>query len=179
MRRDRHTGSRSLFSIAGWLFSDLLLALAVIFISANTIGAKPIKAVKPTPTLPVTVTPQVTPQVTPILELHYSRFILQINNPDKFLQNDNNEIKQFRQQVMGERKLQGRLAGLVVAYGGAPTTDQIPNAILIAKKVIAVLQSLEHDDNYLVFSNTSYYDPLYILGGKATTATIDVYLFAK
>lgn len=173
MRR-RRADSRSLFSIAGWLFADLLLAMAVIFISANTIAARPVKTVKPVAKPTITVTPQ----VTPILELHYSRFVLQITNPDKLLHNDSGAIKQIKLEVMAQHQLQGRQAGLVIAYGGAPTTDQIQNAFKIARKVISVLQSLKQD-NYFVFSNTSYYDPLYILDGKATTATIDVYLFAK
>lgn len=174
MYRHRHAGSRSLFSIAGWLFADLLLALAVIFISANTLGTRPVRVVKPATPIPITVTPQ----ITPILELHHQRLILYITDPKKLIGDDTNTIEQLKQQVIAEPVLQGRLAGLVIVYGGAPTTSQIHNAVLIAKKVMVALQSLT-SDNYSVFSNTSYYDPLYLLGGKNTIVTIDVYLFAR
>jgi hypothetical protein len=174
MRRHRYTGSRSLFSIAGWLFADLLLALAVIFISANTLGARPVKAVRPATPQPSTVTPQ----VTPVLELHFHRFVLHIANPIRLLADDSTAIAQLKEQVTNEPELQGRQAGLVIAYGGAPSSGQIRNARNIANKVMAVLQSLQ-SNNYFVFAHTSYYDALYLLGYQPTTAKIDVYLFAK
>jgi hypothetical protein len=174
MRRHRHTGSRSLFSIAGWLFADLLLALAVIFISANTLGASPVKAVKPAPPLPRTLTPQ----VTPVLELQFYRFKLDIAKPAMLLHGDPTALAQLKQQIIAEPRLQGRQAGLVIAYGGAPIPGQIGNARNIAKKVMKVLQSLQSDD-YFVFAHTSYYDALYRLGYQPTLAVIDVYLFAK
>lgn len=175
MGRHRRSGQRSLFSIAGWLFADLLLALAVIFISANTIGAKPPVLARLTPTPVPTATP--VPIATPVLELRYLRLSLPVD-PDGLLAGKPAATKQLKDEVKHQSKLQGRSAGLVIVYGGAPTVGMIPRAEDIARKVMSVLRSLGRDDQF-VFFQTSYYDPLYLFGGPDTTAVIDVYLFSQ
>jgi hypothetical protein len=173
MHRYRRVGQRSLFSIAGWLFADLLLALAVIFISANTIGTRPLVAKRSTPTPPQLPTP--TPTPLPSLERTHLRYTLTID-PTGLLGNDSAAIAQVKQQIKSKAELQGRSAGLVIAYGGAPSVDQIEHAQAIATKVMSVLRDMGKHDHF-VFFTTSYYDPLYLLYTLDTVAVIDVYLF--
>jgi hypothetical protein len=40
MHNHHHIARRSIFHAAGWLFADLLLALAIIFIAASTTGSE-------------------------------------------------------------------------------------------------------------------------------------------
>jgi hypothetical protein len=177
MLRQRRTGQHGLFSIAGWLFADLLLALTIIFISANTIGAKPIVKARSTPTPTLIPSPTFTPSPLPSLEHDYLRFKLTID-PNGLLNDAPKAIEQIKQQVKSKSQLQGRSAGLVVAYGGAPSVDQIGSAEKIAMKVISVLRDLGQKDHF-VFFTTSYYDPLFVLYGQDTIAVIDVYLFVQ
>src|SRR5258707_15278030 len=64
---------------AGWLFADMLLALAMLFLAANTIGIHP-------PPLPPATTPTsksiaATPTPTPIahLEQKFHRFMINVD----------------------------------------------------------------------------------------------------
>jgi hypothetical protein len=166
--------------LAGWLFADLLLALAVIFLAANTIGYKPIAIATPAPTVTVVPTPSPTvvlptPTPTPPLELSKHRLVLPIDS-NGLLNNSPAAINALKQEVRAQTALHGRIAGLAIVYGGAPDPSLVVRAQNIAAKVITVLQSLGQEG--FVFLRTSYYDPLYILYGTDTVTTIDVYLFA-
>jgi hypothetical protein len=181
MYNDRRSTRRSIFPTAGWLFADLLLALAVIFLSANTIGLKLKVIPKPTPTITIALSPSpipttITPTPLPRLELNKNRLVLSIN-PNGLLNNSQDAINNLKGEVRSQAILQRRTAGLVIAYGGAPDIKQINRAQDIATKVIAILQSLGSGD--FVFTRTSYYDPLYILYSTDTVTTIDIYLFAQ
>jgi hypothetical protein len=154
-----------------------MLALAVIFITANTVGTKPIVATRSTPTSMPTPSPTLISSSLPSLEHDYLRFRLTIN-PDGLLANAPDAIEQVKQQVKSESQLQGRSAGLVVSYGGAPTVNDIGRASEIATKVMLVLRDIGQK-NHFVFFTTSYYNPLYLLYSPNTIAVIDVYLFAQ
>ncbi|HLW03088.1 MAG TPA: hypothetical protein VKT82_30840 [Ktedonobacterales bacterium] len=49
MEQKRRTGRQGIFSLAGWLFTDLLLAMMLIFLAASGVGS-PAPLPKPTPT---------------------------------------------------------------------------------------------------------------------------------
>jgi hypothetical protein len=177
MQNDRRSTRRGIFPTAGWLFADLLLALAVIFLSANTIGSKP--KVIATPTITPSPTPiliTVTPTPLPRLELNKHRFVLPID-PNGLLNNSLDAINSLKHEVRSQTILQGRTAGLAIVYVGAPDPSQIARALSIATKVITVLQSLGNGG--FVFTRTSYYDPLYVLYGNDAVTSIDIYLFAE
>lgn len=159
--------------LGGWLFADLLLALFVVFLAANTVGSKTLQMLTPVPSSTVAV---VTPSPLPRLELHKNRLTLPID-PNGLLNNSPTAINALKQEVRSQSVLQGRTAGLVIAYGEAPDTSQIPTAQEISIKVMGVLQSLGQQG--FVFTRTSYYDPLYVLYGDPNFTVIDVYLFAK
>jgi hypothetical protein len=182
-RPDRpQTGTTVL--LAGWLFADLFLALAIVFLSSsNTSGIKALAFTTPTPTPTQIITPTPTPTPTPVItptpsplpRLELSKRTIPLDGIDTngLLNGTQTAIKDLDQRVSSQVFLRGRAVGLVIAYGGAPDDASIVNAQSVARKVIADLHSLAS------FSRASYYDPLYTLGDPATTVVIDVYLFAK
>jgi hypothetical protein len=161
----------SLSMSAGWLFADLLLVLAMLFLAANTMG------IHPPPTTPK-ATP--TPTIKPQLEQGYHRFHVVVNT-QALLSNDSKAINSVIQQVTGQPFLKGRSAGLIIAYGGAPDDSGIANAERIAEKVYSIVLGLGAPSSkyYSIFSNIRKYDPLYILGGDINTIAIDIFLFSQ
>lgn len=169
--------------MAGWLFADLFLALAIIFISSsNTSGIKALVSTTPTPTQIIvtptsspTPTPVVTPSPSPLprLELNKRRVILANMDTGGLLAGTQTATNDLDQRINNQEFLQGREVGLVIVYGGAPDDVSIGNAQGVAQKVMDDLHSLGS------FTSASYYDPLYTLGNPTTTVVIDVYLFAK
>ena len=168
-----------------WLFADLFLGLAIIFLSTNISGIKlpatptptPIPVVIPTPTplsIP-TLVPTATPVPLPRLEFTKHRITLTNIDTNGLLNGTQGAIDDLKRQVRGQNFLQGRSVGLVIAYGGAVDTGQIGTAQSIADKVMDALRSLGHDG--FAFQRASYYDHLYRLGDPSTTVTIDIYLF--
>jgi hypothetical protein len=64
MKKVRSSRSgRDTVALAGWLFADLLLGLAMLFFVFNTVGT--LEAAQPTPTPTPTTTPTTTPTSTP------------------------------------------------------------------------------------------------------------------
>lgn len=163
---------RSFTLSAGWLFADLLLALAMLFLTANTIGIQ----LPPTPP-PATPTAVITPTPPPLprLELNFNEIRVTID-PTGLLNNSASAVNAVKQQIRRQATLHGRSVGLVVAYGGAPDDSQIPKAQAIARKVYDVLKSLGKEG--FAFTRASYYSTLYLLGGSPTIVILDIYLFA-
>ncbi len=161
----------SLSMSAGWLFADLLLVLAMLFLAANTMGTHP-------PPAPVRATP--TPMAIPQLEQTYHRFTVKVDT-QALLNNDSNSVNWVIKQVTGQSFLKGRSAGLIIAYGGSPDDGSIPNAENIAKKVYSIVLGLGTPGSkyYNTFSNIRKYDPLYILGGDVNSISIDIFLFSQ
>ncbi|RAQ97663.1 hypothetical protein [Thermogemmatispora tikiterensis] len=159
--------------LAGWLFADLLLGLAVIFLAANTYAKVPPPAT-PTPTR-LAVTPS--PTVLPRLELHHHRFTVTVD-ANGLLTNDAGAVAAFKRQVRAQSFLVGRTAGLVIVYDGAPTVDAIGTSLDVSRKVMSLLAQMGSQEHF-AFTCTSFYDPLYTLGQDQSTVTVDVYLFTE
>lgn len=173
MRKSLREDLKNSFTVsAGWLFADLLLALAMLFLAANTFAVRPPPKLLATPT--ATATPK--PTVLPRLELQFHEFTINVD-PNGLLNNSQSAIASVEQQVKAKAVLRGRSVGLVIAYGGAPGDSQIGQAQAIAGKVYGVLKTLGKQG--FAFSRSSYYDMLYDLGGSTNIVTIDVYLFAQ
>ncbi len=168
----KNSSSPSMVSV-GWLFADLLLALAVLFLLANTVGS-PLKP-KPIPKETV-VTPTPIPTQLPRLELTFHEFKINID-PNALLNDSQSAINAVKQGVRAQAFLRGRSAGLVIAYGGAPDTSQIGRAQAIAGKAYNVLKMLGKEG--FAFTRASYYSSLFSLYSSDTTVVLDVYLFAK
>lgn len=165
--------------LVGWLFADLLLALAVLFLIANTTGvaAKP----KPPPTPTPIVTRAPTPTPTPsglLLDPQRVRLTLTTNNPAGLSQGDPQAMQDLATEIRAQMTrlgLQRRQAGLAIAYGGAPDPSGIHRAQQIAATVYTVLANLGHQR--FVFCHTLPYDELYVLQNDPTTIAIDIYMF--
>lgn len=169
---------------AGWLFADMLLALAMLFLVSNTIGIHP-PAPTPTPTraptpLAATPTRAPTPTPTPIpvphLEQTPHRFKINVD-ANALLSSNRSSTNAVVLQVKTQSFLRGRRAGLAIVYGGAPDDTQIKRADDIANKVYDILHNLGKSDDR--FTNIARYDPLYLLGGDPNKVTIDIFLFAQ
>ena len=163
--------ARDMTILGGWLFADLLLALVVIFMAAQPPFPKPILK---TPTPAITPTPTIPPHLdkgfidVPISNVDYNGVLKNSSSATHYIENFLNNYK----------ALQGRRAGLVIVYDGAPTDNDINDAFTIGKAVIHnVLQAMGRQGE--LFSLTSYYNPLYGLGQAHSTVTLDIYLFAQ
>ncbi len=166
--RVREDLRKSVLVSTGWLFADLLLALAMLFLAVNTIS-------QPKQTEIHKVTARPTPIPPQRLEQGYHRFTITVTS-DKLLANDADEKSNITNQIQEQKFLHGRKAGLIIVYGGAPTTNDISTALNIAQHVYDTMQSFGKKE--ATFAKVSDYDPLYLLGGKLSTVQIDIFLFA-
>lgn len=160
MRR-RRASPWGIFPLAGWLFTDLLLALAVIFLVTSASGTPP----TPTPTPPL-----------PCLELHPA-FLQFTVDYQGLLNNEASAIKAVQQQMRAFAPIKGRRAGLVIIYDGTgPQPYQISTANQVGTKIDNALTQLGKSG--FVFVGTVYHAPLLLVGNDLTTAQIEIYLFA-
>ena len=167
-KRAREDLKKTFMGSAGWLFADLLLALAMLFLVANTI---PLPNISP----PVIPKATATPPVPLRLEQHYHRISITIDRTN-LMNNDPGERNAIIQQIKAQKFLHNRQAGLIIAYNGAQNIDDIGNATSAANAVYAILINQgKHDPT---FAKVSQYDALYILGGDPTIVTLDIFLFA-
>jgi hypothetical protein len=179
-RRFRGDLSGSLMVPVGWLFADLLLALAMLFLAANTFGTPP----KPTPVVvKATPTPTATPSPTPTpvaLLLEPGRITLTLTSidPDKLRVGDAGAVADLKRKIADQinaKGLQHRRAGIAVAYGGADDYSQAQVATDVAVEVYRVLDMLGQQK--FVFCNTVHYDPLFTTLHPHDTVVIDIYFF--
>jgi len=111
-----------LFGAAGWLFADLLLALAMLFLVANSVGTYPKPRPTPTPTLYVAPTP--TPTPPPLIcgidqKPDYSQ-VFTTADPFGLSAKNGGAEQVFANQVLGTLGPNAsRTAGLVQVYGGS------------------------------------------------------------
>ncbi len=166
--RVREDLRKSVLVSTGWLFADLLLALAMLFLAVNTVSQPESLKVMAKPS-PTAVPPQ-------RLEQNYHTFIITIDR-NKLLGNDSGEKSAIVNQVQGQKFLRGRSAGLIIVYGGAPTINDMGTALNIARVVYATL--LNFGKRNATFAKVSAYNPLYLLGADLSKVQIDVFLFAK
>lgn len=177
MKKSFREDRKGTFVVAsGWLFADMLLALAMLFLVSNTIGIHP-PTPTPTPThVPTLGAASPTPTPVPHLERETHRFSIKID-ATALLSGNQSSYDAVVNQITGQSFLRGRRAGLAIVYGGAPDYTQISSAFDIAKKVYAILHDLGKRN--ADFTNIASYDPLYILGGDPNTVIIDIFLFAN
>lgn len=162
---------RGSFSMsAGWLFADLLLVLAMLFLAANTMGIHP-------PPPPARPTPTPTPQkVLAQLEQTYHEFVVHVNRAD-FLANKAAAIDTVKEQISSQAFLKGRSAGLMIAYGTASSNCNNENAYGVAQKVYSLVHQLGKSDP--IFSKVVDYTPLCNIRDDINQITIDIFLFAQ
>ncbi|HET8841644.1 MAG TPA: hypothetical protein VFN35_09265 [Ktedonobacteraceae bacterium] len=155
---------------AGWLFADLLLVLAMLFLAANTMGIHPPPVVAATPV----VTP--TQVALPPLEQTYHRFVIRVD-AQQFLDGKQRAVDSVRQQITGQAFLHKRNAGLVVAFGSAHDNCVGEHAYDIARKVYVLVRQIGQSN--AAFSKTVNYEPLCNLRDDINTITVDIFLFSQ
>jgi hypothetical protein len=124
---------------------------------------------------PVTVAWLCTPK-QPRLETHYETFTLAVPDIQALLNNDAGAVDNIKQQVMNQPILQGRSVGLVIVYGGT-LGGGVTQAQAIAGEVYKILDSMRN--SFPPLNRAAPYDKLFLLGGSASTVTVQVYLFEK
>jgi hypothetical protein len=126
---NRRPAKRTIFHTAGWLFADLLLALAIVFIAASAIGkptsmAKTHPSITPIPTFKPTLTPRPTPTLVPqVLDRRPLEFTI---NVDPLQLNQSNTISQVQDQVnqqLDKSHNASRRAGFVITLAGGASGD--------------------------------------------------------
>lgn len=174
MKRRQAEDIRGSFSMsAGWLFADLLLVLAMLFLAANTMGIHPpppIVHVTPTPT------PSPTPKLLAQLEQHYHEFTVNVDRA-AFLNNDPAAINSVKQQISSQPFLQGRSAGLIIAYGTASSNCKSEGAYTVSQDVYNLVQQLGQTNS--TFSKTVDYSQLCNIRDDVNQITIDIFLFTQ
>jgi hypothetical protein len=168
------TSGHTIFGSTGWLFADLLLALALAFLLATTFGApsssKPPKPCCSTATATAKPTAHPTPKPTPTepdaLDLKYVAVPLTIDPGDI-------SASAIQHTIATDPKLTGRQAGLVMLFAGGPDPNG-PQWEQIDSQVWSILQSMNH--NTLLFREAisrQFWNGKYPL----TEVVLNVYLF--
>ncbi|MFD9942435.1 hypothetical protein ACFWYW_34350 [Nonomuraea sp. NPDC059023] len=158
-----------MFGTIGWLFADLMVALAMAFLVATTVG------VPEPPEPPPTPTPAPTPSRTPEpgLEQRPVEVTMKVDWAG-LLAGDEKAEAGIRRKVREVEKLHGRRAGLVLAFGGAGDTDP-GRALNIARKANAVLKDLGKSG--YVFQGAVFRP--FLSHRAVSTLVLDIYLLKK
>ena len=172
----------AMFGGAGWLFADLMLALAVAFLVADTVSTPPPpsspKAVPSGSAVPhrPTPTPSASPS-GPALNLHYITVNLNVDPASLQAGSAQAEASVRTQIVARINDLRGRRAGLVLLFAGGGNPTDYYAAISLDKKMAGVLTGLSIDGG-LVFQVAAYRD-LVNYGAEPDKVQLDIYLFRQ
>jgi hypothetical protein len=166
------TSGSSLFGSTGWLFADLLLAIALVFLLATTVAQAPVpkhprphsSAARTTPTPTRT-----TGQPEPALDLTPVMITLTINVSDVKSGNAG-AVAAIRRKVAGWPALKGRLAGLVLLFAGDDGSDPPAQWKGLDEAMWHVLTA---DPVFKVALHQDFETH----GGSSATFQFDVYLF--
>jgi hypothetical protein len=169
IRNSEETRSSSAFASAGWLFADLLLVLAMLFLAANTMGIHPPPPeAKATPT----PTPSPTPHALAALDPTIHSFSFHVNVDD--LLNDRPAATQIVKDTFKNQKfIKNRKAGMMLVY---PTCSLGKDVYYrVVSKITAIVQNLGSTDQ--AYSAVIAYHPLCNDIADQTSITIEILLF--
>ena len=163
-----------LFGAAGWLFADLLLALAIIFLVANSVGQVTIP--KPTPTTYVAPTPTPTPSICGIEQNPGASLTLAVGNDGGLRNNDGGAEAAFAAQVHSAMaKYAGRTAGLVQVYGGSYNGNlDVQDGVALANGAINGLKRLG-GTGFIFSSQETLFQPFW--SGTINSNQVQLYVF--
>jgi hypothetical protein len=167
LRRRSAAASSSVFGGTGWLFADLMLALVMAFLVANTVGRPPDPPPVETPEPPA-------PVPAPVLDLEPVTVRLVVDAAGLH-RGDPAAVEAVRAQLRGDPRLASRRAGLVLSFGGAKD-DNHARAIQAATDVAMVMAGLG-DEGY-VFKG-AVHRPFLALNEPADIVEVDVYVFEQ
>jgi hypothetical protein len=162
-----------MFGSTGWLFADLLLALAVAFLLATTFGVTPTHShaggkpphLPASPTSAPTPTPTPAGRLPPVLDLNFVTVPLTIDQGDI-------SASSIQQTIMNDPRLQGRQAGLVLLFtGGDPNSGPWRE---IDGQVWSILRGMDNSSPlFRVAISRSFWDGTL----PVTEVKLNVYLF--
>jgi hypothetical protein len=178
-----------MFGGAGWLFADLMLALAVAFLVADTVGTTPPgppKATRSSPAAHPTSSPTRTPTPTPTpsaspsgpaLDFHFITVYLTVD-PAGLRAGSAQAKASVDAQIARVSGLTGRRAGLVLLFAGAQDLTGTASAKSLNQVLAGVLPSLSINGGQ-VFQVAVYRTDLVNYGRAANTVQLDIYLFKQ
>ncbi|MBB5830034.1 hypothetical protein [Micromonospora carbonacea] len=159
-----------MFGTIGWLFADLMFALAMSFLVATTVGQPP---PPPEPAASPSASPTPSPTPEAVLELEPVSIKLSTVDWRGLLANQPRAVRGLQARVRSHPGLSGRRAGLVLTFGGA-AGGNTGRGMAIARQVNQALAGLGTQG--FVFRG-AVYRPFISLASPQGTLTIDVYLF--
>lgn len=161
-----------LFGAAGWLFADLLLALAMLFLVANSVGSYPPPAPTPTPRPTPTITPT-SPPVICGLNPHSITVPLTVGNDGALRVSDPGAEGAFASQAKGAlAQYSGKVAGFVEVFGGS--TGSISDGVNLANGAIGGLEILARQ-GYIFRTGKTTFQALY--GGNLSPNQVQLVIF--
>ena len=163
-RRSGRDSGELVFGSIGWLFADLMFALAMAFLVATTVG-RPADPKQPPP-----ASPSPSPSFKKGLESRPVKIVVSVD-AGGLLSGDRSARSALQRKVRENARLRGRQAGLVLAFGG--TADQGPE---IARKATDALREL--GDQGFVFHDTLY-KAYHDTNAGTDRLTLDIYLLRE
>lgn len=112
------------------------------------------------------------------LDLHFQEIHLTLTDVNAYLNNNPGVIANVQQQATQKIGAFNKRVGLIVVYGGAPTTDDISQAQAISQQTYSVLLALGQQ-GFSALANAVQYKPLYNLGVSPNDIAVDVFLFNR
>jgi hypothetical protein len=166
-------------ALVGWLFADLLLALAMVFLVANASGI--VVAIKPTPVPTNTPLPP-TPTLPPCLQS--DSHIITLNFAYQSLLNgDATTIGAIKQSIENANDwtppipdIATRQSGLVLIYVGAPNNGQEDATTDAVFTHIQAIVAQLGKQNFL-FQRTAYHGILLLTSAPYGEVRMETYLF--
>jgi hypothetical protein len=159
----------------GFLLADLFLVLALLFLLMTISSQAQVRALQhklnestPTPT----VTP--TPSKLPRLSTKAVKITLNVDW-NGLLAGTKSAQNGVLDQIHKVKALQGRRAGLVIAYGGTQDLNGVDTAKAVVNAIYKTLQTL--DGHGQLFEGTVYHDFLFTLNHDHSYVQLEVYLF--
>lgn len=182
MRTRRRSRQDYLLPTIGWLFADLLLALAVLFLISEVPPKldAPMKVI-----LTRTATPTPVPTITTdslILDPNITTLNVTIDNPEALSSGEKREkdkLTRSIQNMLTQKGLQRRRAGIAFVSGGANNNQGggIAEAQKISHQTYEVLASL--GSHNFVFCHTVYYHDIYVYDNDPHVLIIEIFMFQK
>lgn len=153
----------SMFVLGGWLFADLFIGLALIFMVGNT---QNVPIIQPTPTATLAPTPTPTPQPPPSIDPKDLIIQFSVPNPDVTIGGDHTATQALLGKIENQLSTHGdhgRRVGIVLVYSG--TNDAL------AQAVAAALPSAGRE------FQSAIYREYFITGAPVSTLKLDVFFF--
>ncbi|HEU0028170.1 MAG TPA: hypothetical protein VFQ25_13735 [Ktedonobacterales bacterium] len=157
MSKTVHRRTHDIFSLAGWLFADLLLVLTLVFL----VSAAPWQQVNPPPPPPLICG----------VEQHYQKVFVSTSDPSGLISHTSRGVRTFQNGLrnkLGPAK--GKVAGLVEVFGGGSVT----HGVALATGAIGAMKQMR-TSGYIFTSKTAYFRPLW--NGQLSDNTVEVDVF--